>query len=386
MYSGKLKKVLFIINSIKNLIKVSPVFDKFSRYYDTLEHIIIYTGKPPGKHESAYLFEHLGLPMPNLYLNIPPGPQPDATAHVMIEIERIYHEISPDLVVVIGGSASGLGAAITAARKGIKIAHIESGLRCPEITSATDVNRKLIDSISNLHFVTDGISHGNMLSDGIPEERIFFVGNIMVDSLKKFLPFAEESKIHNKFGLIPKMYVLLSLHRKVNTHSYEPLNGIFSAAKSISKKMPVVFACHKRVRNDIAEFGLTHYFDDKRLIMYVETKYPDIIALERDALFMMTDSGTMQVESSALGIPCLTLRHNTEWIATVKEGTNTIVGPFPEKITAQADLILDNKHKAGGVPKYWDGHTAERIVEIISKSLPYEDPSTRKIKTTSINE
>ncbi len=384
MYSGKLKKVLFIINSVKNLIKVSPVLEKFSRYYDTLEPIVVYTGKPLSKTESSYLFEHLQLPPPNLFLNIPPGPQAEATANVMTETERLFKEISPDLVVVIGGSASCLGASITAARKAIKIAHIESGLRCPGLTSATDVNRKLIDSITELHFVTDGISHGNMLEEGIPEDHIFFVGNLMVDTLKKYLPFARESRIQDKYGLIPKMYAVLSLHRKANTNSYEPLNGILSAAKAISSKIPVVFACHKRVKNDISEFGLTHYFDDKRLIMYVESKYPDILALERDALFMMTDSGTMQVESSALGIPCLTIRQNTEWIATVKEGTNTIVGSFPEKIVASAELILDSKNKPGGVPKYWDGHTAGRIVEIISKSLPFDDPSTRKIKTTSI--
>lgn len=384
MYSGKLKKVLFVINSVKNLMKVSPILDKISRYYDTLEPIIIYTGKLCSRPESSYLYEHLELPKPNLFLNIPPGPQAEATGQVMMETERILDDVSPDLMVVIGGSASGLGASITAARKGIKIAHIESGLRCPGFPSATDINRKLIDSITDLNFVTDCISHGNMLNEGIPEDRIFFVGNLMVDTLKRFLPFARESKIHDKFGLIPKMYAVLSLHRKANTQSYEPLNGILSAAKSISKKITIVFACHKRVKNDISEFGLTHYFDNKRLIMYVETKYPDILALERDALFTMTDSGTMQVESSAMGIPCLTLRQNTEWVATVKEGTNMVVGSFPEKIIASADSILDNKHKPGGIPKYWDGHTAERIVEIISKSLPFDDPSTRKIKTSYI--
>lgn len=386
MYPDKLKKVVFIINSVKNLIKISPVLDKISRFYDTLEPIIVYTGRPCSKMETTFRYEHLSLPKPNLYLNIKPGPHADATAGVIMETEKTFPEIAPDLVVVIGGSAPALGASITAARHGIKIAHIEAGLRCPGNISATDVNRKLVDSVSDMFFVTDGISHGNILNEGVPEDKIFFVGNLMVDALNKFLPFAKESKIHDKLGLVPKTYAVLSLHRKANTHFYDPLKSILSAAKQVSERIPVVFACHERVRNDIKEFGLTRYFDDKRLIMYVETKYPDILALERDALFMMTDSGTMQVESSAMSIPCLTLRANTEWIATVKEGTNTIVGPFPEKIYAYADLILKNKHKPGGVPKYWDGNTAERIVEIIAKSLPYDDPSTRKIKTISVDE
>jgi UDP-N-acetylglucosamine 2-epimerase (non-hydrolysing) len=386
LYSGKLKKIVFIINSVKNLIKISPVLHKMSRFYDTLEPIIIYTGKPFQKQEAVYLFEQLSLTSPNLYLSVRPGPYAESTAGVILETEKAFDEIQPDLIVVIGGSAAALGASITAARKSIRIAHIEAGLRCPGYMTATDINRKLVDSISDLFFVTDCVAHTNILNQGIAEDKVFFVGNVMVDAMNKFMPFAAKSQIREKFGLSPKMYSVLSLHRKVNTSMYEPLNGILSAAKQISRKIPVVFACHERVKDDIMEFGLTHYFDDKNLIMYVETKYPDILALERDALFLMTDSGTMQVESSVLGIPCLTLRQNTEWIATVDEGSNMIVGPFPEKIVASAELILSKKHKAGGVPKYWDGSTAERIAEVIAKSMPYEDPSTRKIKTISINE
>jgi UDP-N-acetylglucosamine 2-epimerase (non-hydrolysing) len=371
---------------VKNLIKISPVLNKLSRFYDTLEPIIIYTGKPFVKHEAIYLFEQLSLTPPNLFLSVLPGPYAESTAGVILETEKAFDEIKPDLIVVIGGSAAALGASITAARKGIRIAHIEAGLRCPGYISATDVNRKLVDSISDLFFVTDSIAHTNMLNQGVAEDKIFFVGNVMVDAMNKFMPFAADSKIREKLGLSSKKYSVLSLHRKLNTSLYDPLNSILSAAKQISQQIPVVFACHKRVRDDIKEFGLTHYFDEKRLIMYVESRYPDILALERDALFLMTDSGTMQVESSVLGIPCLTLRQNTEWIATVEEGSNMIVGSFPEKIIASAEMILANKQKPGGVPKYWDGCTAERIVEVIAKSMPYEDPSTRKIKTINISE
>lgn len=386
MYSGKLKKIVFIINSIKNLIKISPIIDEFSRFYDTLEPIILYTGKPFPKYEATYLFEQLSLPAPNIFLNLKPGSQAISTADVIMETDKAFPEISPDLIVVIGGSAAALGASISAARKGIRIAHIEAGLRCPGVISSTDVNRRLVDSISDMFFVTDCVAHANIFAEGIPEERIFFVGNVMVDALKKFMPFARESGIISKLKLTPKRYAVLSLHRKANTCYFDSLNGILSAVKQISEKIPVVFACHRRIRNEIKEFGLTHYFDNDRLMLYVESRYPDILALEKEALFLMTDSGTMQVESSALGIACLTLRTNTEWIATVNEGTNKIVGSFPEKIIASADLILNQKTKSGGSPKYWDGCTSERIVEIISKSFPYEDPSTRKIKTISVNE
>jgi UDP-N-acetylglucosamine 2-epimerase (non-hydrolysing) len=386
LYSGKLRKTVFIINSLKNLIKISPVIDKISRFYDTLEPIILYTGKPFAKNDSIFYYETLGLPKPNIFLNIRTGTPAETTAGVILEMEKALPEIAPDLIVVIGGSSAALGASITAARMGVRIAHIEAGLRCPGNISSTDVNRKLVDSVSDLFFVTDGIAHANIFEEGIPEEQIFFVGNVMVDALKKFLPLAGNSNILNRLKLSPKRYAVLSLHRKVNTCNFDTVNGIISAAKQISEKVPVVFACHKRIKDEIKEYGLTHYFDNERLMIYVESKYPDILALEKDALFLMTDSGTMQVESSVLGIPCLTLRTNTEWIATVKEGTNKIVGAFPEKITAYAEMVLNSENKIGGAPKYWDGQTAERIVEIIAKSFPYEDPSTRKIKTFTVSE
>lgn len=386
MYSGKLKKIVFVIKSQKNLIKISPIIDQFSRFYDVIEPIIIYAGKPFPKSESTYLFDQLSLSRPNIYLNIKPGPHAESTAGVMLETEKCFPELSPDLVFVVGGSTAALGASITAARMGIRIAHLEAGLRCPGIISTTDVNRKMVDSVTNIFFVTDGIAHANVFNEGIPEENIFFVGNVMVDSLQKFLPFSRESKVLDKLNLVSKRYAVLSLHRKINTRDYDAMRGIISAAKQISSKIPVVFACFKRVESEINKFGLDHYFDNKRLSKYVVSKYPDFLALENNALFLMTDSGTMQVESSVLGIPCLTLRKNTEWIATVKEGTNKIVGPFPEKIIAGAELILANDYKPAGAPKYWDGRSAERIVEVIAKSFPYEDPSTRKIKTISVSE
>jgi len=386
LYAGKLKKIVFIINSQKNLIKISPVIDKFSRFYDSLEPIIIYTGKSFPKQEAGYLFDQLSLPKPNIYLNVKSGPYAESTAGVMFETEKIFPELSPDMVVVIGGSTAALGASIIAARMGIQIAHIEAGLRCPGSILSTEVNRKMVDSITKNFFVTDGAAHANIFNAGIPEDRIFFVGNIMVDALQKYLPFARESKLLKRLHLTSKRYAVMSLHRKINTCNYDILRGILSAAKQISEKIPVVFACFKRVKGEIEESNLSHYFDDARLSMYVVSKYPDFLALESNALFLMTDSGTMQVESSILGIPCLTLRKNTEWIATVNEGTNKIVGPFPEKIIACADIILTSDYTPAGMPKYWDGRSAERITDVIAKSFPFEDSSTRKIKTISISE
>jgi UDP-N-acetylglucosamine 2-epimerase (non-hydrolysing) len=243
-----------------------------------------------------------------------------------------------------------------------------------------------VDSVASIFFVTDGFAHANIFNEGIPEDCIFFVGNVMVDSLEKFLPLSKESGVLRKLELEPKRYAVLSLHRKMNTCNIDTLRGIISAARQISEKIPVVFACFKRVEDDIERFGLGHYFENNRMLSYVVSRYPDFLALESNALFLMTDSGTMQVESSALGIPCLTLRTNTEWIVTVKEGTNKIVGPFPEKIIAGAESIINNGQHPAGVPKYWDGHSAERIVEVIAKSLPFEDSSTRKIRTISVSD
>jgi UDP-N-acetylglucosamine 2-epimerase (non-hydrolysing) len=386
LYTGKLKKIVIVVNAAKNLIKVSPIIDRFSRYYDFLEPIILHTGNPFDKSESAYLFSELKLPRPNFYLNVTNGTHTETTAGVMAETEKSFAELQPDMIVVTGGSDAALGASIAAARLGVRIAHIEAGLRCPGNVSSTDINRKIVDSVSDIFFATDCNAHTNILGEGAPESRVFFVGNIMVDALNKFMPLAAHSKVTDKLGLVPKGYALLTLHRKANTTSFDHVKGIIKAAHQIAEKIPVVFVCYKRVREEIASFGLADYFDDKKLILYELSKYPDFLALEKDSVFMMTDSGTMQVESSVLGIPCLTLRKNTEWIATVKEGTNTIVGPFPEKILACAEMILANKGKHGGVPKYWDGNTAERIVDIIAKSFAEDEPSTRKIKPSSISE
>lgn len=386
MYRGKLKKIVVVVNSAKNLIKVSPLFDQFSRYYDFFEPILLFTGKPFGKNDSAYLYDYLNLPMPHQFLNVKNGAPAETTGAVMLESSRYFDEISPEMVIVVGGSDSALGTAISAARKGVPVAHIEAGLRCPGCISNTDINRKLIDGITSLFFVTDCGSHSNILAEGNDEKSTFFVGNIMVDALNKFLPLASKSHQLEKLGLIPKGYAVLSIHRRANTSSFDHFKGIITAAHKISEKIPIVFVCHKRVREEIDKFGLAGYLDNKRLILAELSRYPDFLAIEKDALFTMTDSGTMQVESSVFGIPCLTLRTATEWTATITEGTNAIVGPFAEKIIAMADMILAQKYRSSGVPKYWDGFTAQRIVDIIAKWFPRDDPQRRKIRTRKFND
>lgn len=381
MYSGGLKKIVIVVNSNKNLIKVSPLIDNFARYYDFLEPIILYTGNPFSKTDASYLFEELNLPKPHIYLNVKNGYHPESTSLTIMESDKCLSELKPDMIVVSGGSDAALGTAISAARHGIKIAHIEAGLRCPGNISSTDINRKMVDSISDIFFVTDCNAHANLRAEGNPEESVFFVGNIMIDAMNKFMPLAKKSRAPESLGLVPNGYALLSLHRKSNTTGFENLKGIISAARQIANKIPVVFVCYPRVKEDIQKFGLLAYFDERNFILYDLYKYPDFLALEKGAALMMTDSGTMQVESSALGIPCLTIRKNTEWIVTVKEGTNIIVGPFPEKIAATAEMIIANKTRGTAIPKYWDGNTAIRIADIVAKSFASVEPGTRKIKT-----
>jgi UDP-N-acetylglucosamine 2-epimerase (non-hydrolysing) len=386
LYSGGLKKIVIIVNTAKNLIKISPLIDKFARYYDFLEPIILCTGQPFSKAESAYLFEEMSLPRPNIYLNVKNGSHSETTSNIMMEADKCFAELCPDMIVVTGGSDAALGTAISAARNNVKIAHIEAGLRCPGIFSSTDINRKMVDSISDIFFVTDCNSHTNIKNEGNREENIFFVGNIMVDALNKYLPLAKNSRIPESLGLVPNGYALLTIHRKSNTTSYENFKGIISATQQIAEKTPVALVCYPRIKEDIEKFGLGDYFDGKKFQVYESCRYPDFLSLEKSAAFLMTDSGTMQVESSVLGIPCLTLRKNTEWIVTVKEGTNTIVGPFPEKIIASAEMIMSAGPRQSSVPKYWDGCTAERIADVIAKSFVQVEPGTRKIKTTDIFE
>jgi UDP-N-acetylglucosamine 2-epimerase (non-hydrolysing) len=386
LYSGGLKKIVIVVNSNKNLIKISPLLESLARYYDFLEPIILFTGKPFIKPDAYYLFDELSLPKPHIYLNVKNGVHPESTSQTIIEADKCFAELNPDMIVVSGGSDAALGTAISASRNGIKIAHVEAGLRCPGNVSSTDINRKMVDSITDIFLVTDCSAHTNIRNEGNPEESIFFVGNIMVDVLNKFMPLANKSRAPESLGLVPNGYALLSLHRKANTTNFENLKGIISAARQIANRIPVVFVCFSRVKEDIQKYGLVDNFDERNFILYESCRYPDFLALEKGASFMMTDSGTMQVESSVLGIPCLTIRKNTEWIATVKEGTNIIVGPFPEKIAATADMLISNKTRSKAVPKYWDGNTANRIADVIAKSFAQAEPGTRKIKTTNLFE
>jgi UDP-N-acetylglucosamine 2-epimerase (non-hydrolysing) len=386
LYSGGLKKIVIVVNSNKNLIKISPLIDNFARYYDFLEPIILYTGSPFSRADAAYMFDELKLPKPQIYLNVKNGPHPECTSQTIIEADKCFSELRPDMIVVSGGSDAALGTAISAARNGIKIAHIEAGLRCPGNVSSTDINRKMVDSISDIFFVTDCNAHTNIKAEGNRDENVFFVGNIMIDAMNKFMPLANNSRTPESLGLVPSGYALLSLHRRTNTTNFENLKGIISAARHIARTIPVVFVCYPRVKEDIQKFGLLGNFDERSFILYDLSKYPDFLALEKGAALLMTDSGTMQVESSALGIPCLTIRKNTEWIVTVKEGTNIIVGPFPEKITATAEMIIANKTRGTAIPKYWDGNTASRIADVIAKSFTQVEPGTRKIKTNNLFE
>jgi UDP-N-acetylglucosamine 2-epimerase (non-hydrolysing) len=359
-------KVLHVVGARPNFMKTAPIMAAMTGYPDQFQQTLVHTGQHYDDNMSRVFFEDLGLPQPDHYLGVGSGTHAGQTARVMMAFEPLVQERRPDLVLVVGDVNSTLACALVCVKLGIPVGHVEAGLRSFDRTMPEEFNRLLTDQISDLLFTPSRDADVNLLREGIPPERIHLVGNVMIDTLVRLLPKAEQSPILAKLGLQPEGYVLVTLHRPANVDDPGTLQRILLALSDIARDIPIVFPVHPRTGKRIAQFGITseqHSVDKLELLEPVG--YLDFLALMREAALVLTDSGGIQEETTYLGVPCLTVRPNTERPITIEVGTNRLVASERAAIVAAVGEMLSGQAGPGRVPELWDGRAAERIAQIL---------------------
>ena len=355
-------KFLLVVGARPNFMKAAPLLKALQKYNHIVEPILLHTGQHYDYTMSKAFFDDLDLPEPDIYLGVGSDTHARQTAKIMMGIEDVLMHQKTDLVIVFGDVNSTLASAVAASKLWIPVAHVEAGLRSFDRTMPEEINRIVTDVLSELLFVTERSGIENLKREGIPDEKIFFVGNVMIDTLKRYIERAKSIDLHKEFGLEPKTYVLLTLHRPSNVDVRERLTEIWDALSQIAREIKIVFPVHPRTRSRLNEFGLK---PSEGMILLQPLSYTKFLALEMNARFVMTDSGGVQEETTVLGVPCITLRENTERPITVEVGTNVVVGNRKPQILAAARNALNDNWKKGSIPPLWDGHAAERIAEIL---------------------
>ncbi|MCP4580339.1 MAG: UDP-N-acetylglucosamine 2-epimerase (non-hydrolyzing) [candidate division Zixibacteria bacterium] len=350
-------------------MKSSPLIEEFKKHQDKFSVKLIHTGQHYDHNLSQLFFDHLKMPKPDIHLGVGSGSHAEQTAKIMVELEKVLLSQKPDLVVVFGDVNSTLAAALNTAKIGIKLAHVEAGLRSFDNTMPEEINRIITDRLSDYLFVSEKSGLNNLAKEGIANNKIFFVGNIMIDALINNLEIAGKSDILEKLKLKPREYILMTMHRPANVDNEELLAGLLKAIDKISKTIPVVFPCHPRTANRLEEFGLLSGLNSQSLRLIDPLGYLDFLHLQAESKFVLTDSGGIQEETTFLKIPCITMRDNTERPITVEIGSNVIAGTKPQRIIEEIDQILSGKNKICQVPELWDGQTAVRIVETLIRVL-----------------
>jgi UDP-N-acetylglucosamine 2-epimerase (non-hydrolysing) len=361
-------KVLNVVGARPNFMKVAPIVEAMKRREAEFAPLVVHTGQHYDAQMSDAFFRDLGLPEPDVYLNVGSGSHAVQTAAVMQRFEPVVLSEKPDWVLVVGDVNSTLACALCCAKLKTKVAHVEAGLRSRDRTMPEEINRLLTDQLADLLLTPSIDADENLRAEGIPQERIRFVGNVMIDSLFSQLKRAEESTVRENLGVNAKDYATLTLHRPSNVDDRETFSRILDALEQIANRVPIIFPVHPRTRARIDEFGFTELVERTANLRLIEPLgYLDFLRLYSGSRLVLTDSGGIQEETTALGIPCLTLRENTERPITVEMGTNTIVGTNTERITRAALAALDAPPDKGQtrIPPLWDGHTADRILDAL---------------------
>lgn len=367
MNESNTKKVILVVGARPNFMKIAPIWKEMKKFRKKFQLIILHTGQHYDKNMSDLFFRDLELPKPDIYLGVGSGSQAVQTAKIMIELEKVLVKEKPDLIIAVGDVNSTLACSIVAAKLLISVAHIEAGLRSFDRTMPEEINRIVTDHLSTFLFTTCKDANENLKREGISEKKVLFVGNVMIDTLIKSKVKTQNSKILKKLGLNRGNYTVLTLHRPGNVDDRNTLQRIFGALEKISNYIPVIFPAHPRTLKKMRSFEIN--INSKNVKLIEPLGYIDFLKLYMNSKFVMTDSGGIQEETTYLGIPCLTLRENTERPITVKEGTNVLVGTDKGKIIDESLKILDEKHKTGKIPKFWDGKTSQRIVKILREKL-----------------
>lgn len=360
--------ILTVVGARPNFMKAAPVHRAFIA--KGFEHAIIHTGQHYDDAMSKVFFDDLEMPRPAVYLGVGSGTHAAQTANIMVGLEQVFLERRPALVNVVGDVNSTMAGAIVAAKLLIPVAHIEAGLRSRDRTMPEEVNRMVTDAVSDLLLTPSPDADENLRKEGHPSMRIACVGNVMIDTLLMHLPRARAIDLPGSFGLEHGQYAVLTLHRPSNVDDPTTFARILRALLEVAKSIPIVFPVHPRTRRRIEELHLHDDFARAAHIRLVDPLgYLEFMSLASRAKFALTDSGGLQEETTALGIPCLTLRENTERPITVEEGTNTIVGTDEDTILREVRNILEGRGKSGRVPALWDGRASERIVAVVQQFL-----------------
>jgi UDP-N-acetylglucosamine 2-epimerase (non-hydrolysing) len=357
-------KVLLVVGARPNFMKMAPLYFAMVPARP-LDPLIVHTGQHYDYVMSQAFFEDLELPQPHHFLGTGSGSHAEQTARIMVEFEKVLLAEKPDLVVVFGDVNSTVACSLTAKKLLIPVAHVEAGLRSFDETMPEEINRRVTDTISDLLFTPSPDGDENLRREGVAENKIHRVGNIMIDSLVGILNRINQDhqeQIVQRFGLERRNYVLVTLHRPSNVDERDGLEQILRYLNRLSAQAPVVFPVHPRTRKNIEAFGIDASFRDAFRIVE-PVRYREFITLENNARFIVTDSGGIQEEATYLKLPCLTLRPNTERPVTITEGTNELVSM--SNIEEQSARILAGQWKQGRVPALWDGRTAERIVRVV---------------------
>ena len=372
--TGAAAPILCVVGARPNYMKVAPIIRALAAHQPPLRTLLVHTGQHYDPAMKDRLFADLGLPEPDVNLAVGSGSHAVQTAEVMKRFEPIIDEHGARAVLVVGDVNSTLACALVAAKRHVPVVHVESGLRSDDRRMPEEINRVLTDQISDLLYTTERSAHDNLAREGIAAERAVFVGNVMIDSLLASLPKAvPPADLLAGAGLdanrIGGGYGVVTLHRPSNVDHPDTLGPIIDALRHISARLPLVFALHPRTRNNLERFGLLAKLDSSGFLVLPPQGYLEMLGLMSGASMVLTDSGGIQEETTALGVPCVTIRENTERPITVEQGTNTLVGISPQAIINAADVILAGGGKRGRVPELWDGRTAERIAAHLSAWL-----------------
>jgi len=361
-------KVLNVVGARPNYMKVAPLYEAM-KGQPGFEPTIVHTGQHYDAAMSELFFQQLGLPEPDYYLGVGSGAHGAQTAKIMLGFEEVAGALKPDCVVVVGDVNSTIACGLVAAKSGVRLVHVEAGLRSFDRRMPEEVNRVLTDQISDYLFTTEPAARENLLREGIDEARIHFVGNVMIDTLMKHRRKAAVRPVLKKLGVMRGRYALVTLHRPSNVDEPEMLEQLLTALGALSEEVPVVFPVHPRTLARVEAFELSGLLAGRDGLLVLEPLgYLDFLQCMAHAQLVITDSGGIQEETTVLGVPCITVRENTERPVTVSEGTNVLVGRDPERLVREARRVLAGEAKAGRLPALWDGKAAERIVQVLSEA------------------
>jgi UDP-N-acetylglucosamine 2-epimerase (non-hydrolysing) len=369
-------KIINVAGARPNFVKIAPIVAEFDKQRNAFETLLVHTGQHYDDAMSDSFFRELGIPRPDISLNVGSASHAQQTAEIMKRFEPVLLQHRPDYILVVGDVNSTIACALTAAKLNIKVIHVEAGLRSFDREMPEEINRVLTDHLSDLLFVTEESGRRNLLKEGIEAERIHMVGNVMIDSLQRQIQAAERSEVLEQCGLHSGNYGLVTLHRPSNVDEPAVFSGILAALQSVSRRLPLLFPVHPRSEAHIREWRLHNFFANDGEQVGPEIKhaglfripplgYLDFLKLMKHAAIVFTDSGGIQEETTVLGVPCLTLRHNTERPSTIEMGTNRLVGNDPGKIVAAAEQVLTGPRLSASLPPLWDGYAAARIIAVL---------------------